>query len=205
MANPQPATLLFAPPGRFHYNDGLTKGPPHLCETPAMIRNTRLASCLLLALSISTFSVSVHAEEAALKQPTGEGLKFFEEKIRPVLVERCYKCHSAEAAKNDNLKGELLLDSRDGLRKGGESGPAVVPGDVEASLLIAAIRHESFEMPPDTKLDSRVIADFVKWVEMGAPDPRDGTAVERARSTTDIEAGRAFWSFQPLKRPPHPR
>ena len=132
-------------------------------------------------------------------QPSTEGLNFFEAKIRPVLVQRCYKCHSEEAARNDEMQGELLLDTRDGLRKGGESGPAVVPGKVTASLLVAAIRHESLKMPPDTKLEPEVIADFVKWVEMGAPDPRDGKAAELAKDEIDIEAGRKFWSLQSLR------
>lgn len=136
---------------------------------------------------------------ALAEPPSAEGLKFFETKIRPVLVERCYKCHSSEAVTSDELQGELLLDTRDAVRKGGESGPAVVPGDVQASLLIAAIRYESFEMPPDTKLAAETIADFVKWVELGAPDPRDGKAAALAKVEIDIEAGRKFWSFQPLQ------
>jgi hypothetical protein len=84
------------------------------------------------------------------------------------------------------------------VRKGGESGPAVVPGNVKESLLISAIRHESVKMPPETKLPAETIADFVKWVEMGAPDPRDGKPLELAKAEIDIEAGRTFRSFQPL-------
>ena len=82
--------------------------------------------------------------------------------------------------------------------KGGESGPAVVPGELDNSLLIKAIRHDSFNMPPDTKLPDDVIANFEKWVEMGAADPRDGPATRLAKTEIDIEAGRGFWSFQPL-------
>ena len=133
------------------------------------------------------------------KPPTAEGLRFFETKIRPVLVERCYKCHSTDAVADDNLQGALLLDTRAGARKGGESGAAVVPGDVASSLLISALKHESLKMPPDTKLPDAVIADFVKWVEMGAPDPRDGEVVAPSNPEVDIEAGRSFWSFQPLQ------
>lgn len=132
--------------------------------------------------------------------PTKEGVQFFESKIRPVLVQRCYKCHSTDALKKDNLQGELLLDSRAAIRKGGENGPAIVPGDVKASLLVSAIRHESVKMPPDTKLKAQTIADFVKWVEMGAPDPRDAAPVTIAKPTIDIDAGRKFWSFQPLAK-----
>ena len=81
---------------------------------------------------------------SAADAPSPAGVKFFESKIRPVLIERCYQCHSSVSLNANKLQGELLLDSRDGIRKGGESGPAVVPGDVKASSLIAAIRHETF-------------------------------------------------------------
>ena len=127
-----------------------------------------------------------------------QGTDFFESRIRPVLVEKCYGCHSAKAQEAGKLKGELLLDTQMGIRKGGESGPAVVPKNVEASLLLAAIRHESFEMPPKGKLPNQVIEDFVKWVEMGAPDPRNGKSVVK-KDLIDIEAGRKFWSFRPLQ------
>jgi hypothetical protein len=122
-----------------------------------------------------------------------KGVDFFESKIRPVLSKHCYECHSADARK---LKGGLLLDSREGMRKGGFNGPAVVPGNVKDSLLIKALRHEGPKMPKEP-LNKEIIADFVKWIEMGAPDPREGKAI--AKRTVDIDAGRQFWSFQPLK------
>ena len=86
-------------------------------------------------------------------------LAFFEKKIRPVLVEKCYKCHSTEA---DKVKGGLLLDTREGIRQGGDNGPSVVPGDVEESLLIAAIKYEDddMEMPPKERLPDSVVKDF---------------------------------------------
>ena len=121
-------------------------------------------------------------------------VKFFEDRIRPVLVQHCYECHAADAKQ---LRGGLRVDARDLIRTGGDSGPAVVPGDVAGSLLIEALRYESYEMPPKGKLPDDVIADFVKWVEMGAPDPRD-EAGEVATAGIDIEAGREFWSFRPL-------
>ena len=113
-----------------------------------------------------------------LKNPRDRHLEnpedFFEKKIRPVLIEHCYRCHSAESKK---LKGGLRLDTRRAIRRGGESGdPSVVPGEPEKSLLLAALRYEDLEMPPDRKLPSRVIADFEKWIRMGAPDPRDDAA-----------------------------
>lgn len=132
-----------------------------------------------------------------------EGTDFFETKIRPVLVENCYRCHSADAQKQGKLKGKLTLDTRTGIRKGGETGPAIVPGKVDDSLLLAAIRHEGFEMPPKDKLPEPVIADFVKWVEMGAPDPRDGATASTSQEI-DVEAGWRFWSLQPLARPAVP-
>ncbi|HIN54297.1 MAG TPA: DUF1549 domain-containing protein, partial [Planctomycetes bacterium] len=134
------------------------------------------------------------------QDPTVEGLRFFETKIRPVLVKHCYECHSSAALLNDNLESELLLDTKAGIRKGGASGPAVVPGEVETSLLIKAIQHDAFNMPPDTKLPPKVIADFIKWVEMGAPDPREESTTNIEKMEIDIEAGRGFWSFQPLQQ-----
>jgi hypothetical protein len=126
---------------------------------------------------------------------------FFETKIRPVLVEHCYSCHSPEAKK---IKGGLLLDTREGLRRGGDTGPAVVPGDASQSLLIKAIRYEDpdFAMPPKKKLPAEVIADLEKWIAMGAPDPRQGEA--GAVTTIDLEEGRKHWSFQPLSNPSVP-
>ena len=135
---------------------------------------------------------------AAEKPATPEGIAFFEKKIRPVLVDKCYQCHSAKAEK---LRGNLFLDSRDGMRKGGDLGAAVVPGNVNESLLIQAIRQteEHLKMPPKQKLPDVVIADFETWVKMGVPDPRDdGTKI--VKKEIDIEKGRQFWAFQPPKR-----
>ncbi len=135
--------------------------------------------------------------------PDRKGLDFFEAKIRPMLVTHCYECHSAGAAAKKKLKGGLLLDSRDGSRNGGESGPAVVPGNPDDSLLISALNHDSFKMPPTEKLPDELIAQFVKWIKMGAPDPRDGVAVA-ASPGVDLEAGRQHWAFQPLAQPSPP-
>lgn len=135
---------------------------------------------------------------ASAQQPDREGLAWFETKIRPVLVEHCYGCHSVEAEKDGKLRGGLWLDSRDASRSGGESGPAVVPGKPDDSLLLSALRHDGFEMPPKGKLSDEIIADFVKWIELGAPDPRDSHPVRKGVAI-DVEAGRSFWSFQPLQ------
>ena len=124
-----------------------------------------------------------------------DGIAFFEQKIRPVLVERCYGCHSAGA---EDLAGNLFLDSKAGWEKGGDGGAAViVPGKPEESLLVTLIRHEEEgrEMPPDgDKLSDAEIADFVTWIEMGAPDPRLDGKVEVKR------ADKTWWSLQPLAR-----
>ena len=123
------------------------------------------------------------------------GITFFEQKVRPVLVEHCYSCHSAEAKK---LKGNLYLDSKAGWEKGGDSGePVIVPGKPEASLLIRTAQHleADMEMPPKKpKLPDAIIADLVTWVKIGAPDPRDGAKIEAKRGD------KSWWSLQPLAK-----
>lgn len=145
----------------------------------------------LLVVALSAPSLVRGADDA-------EGRAFFESRIRPVLVERCYKCHSAEAGKP---KGGLRLDTRDALRRGGNTGAAIVPGKPDESLLIQAIAHDddALKMPPKEKLADPVIADFRRWVAMGAPDPRGEKAVSTARDPLD------WWSLKPLKRPRVPK
>ena len=128
------------------------------------------------------------AEELSPQQ-----VEFFEQKIRPVLVEHCYECHSGQSEK---LQGKLLLDTREAARQGGESGAAVVPGDPEASLLVAALKYDGFEMPPKGKLSAEVIADFERWIKDGAVDPREGSLAPAVASAIDFEKGRQFWAFQ---------
>jgi len=138
-------------------------------------------------------------------KPTQDQLAFFEKKIRPVLVDHCYKCHSAEAEK---IKGGLTLDTREGTRRGGETGPIIVPGSPARSKLVLAMRHTNPDtaMPPKGKLADNILADFEAWVKMGAPDPRDGhTASTPKKYVIDLEKGRKFWSFQPIARPAIPK
>ncbi|MBI2807873.1 MAG: PSD1 domain-containing protein [Planctomycetes bacterium] len=132
----------------------------------------------------------------------GKGFEYFENRIRPVLSKHCYECHSAQAKK---LKAGLLLDSKAGMLQGGDSGPVLVPGKPRESLLIKALMHDGpTKMPSQSvKLPKEIIADFVKWIELGAPDPRVGKLVSKKR-TIDIEKGREFWSFRPLKAVPPP-
>jgi hypothetical protein len=131
---------------------------------------------------------------------TPEQEQFFEAKIRPVLATHCGKCHASTAEK---LRGGLRLDSREGLRLGGDSGPAIVPGRPDESLLVRAIRYgdEDLRMPPKGKLPDAVVADVEAWIRMGAPDPRTGPAPSTAgRPPADLAKARAFWSFRPPKK-----
>lgn len=129
------------------------------------------------------------------------GLQFFERKIRPVLVEHCYECHAAGAKE---LGGKLLLDSREGILLGGESGPALVAGSLDESLIIQALRWKNeLEMPPEDPLPETVVHDFVEWIRMGAPDPRSGPRNEPGEEAM-IGNGAALWSFQPITNPPPP-
>jgi cytochrome c553 len=143
------------------------------------------------------------APSATAEKPTADQLAFFEKKIRPVLASNCYQCHSEEGKKE---KGGLLLDTRDGIRRGGDNGPAVVPGDTRKSLLLKAIKQTdaTLKMPPKSKLSDEVVADFEKWIATGAADPRDGKKVAAAKEI-DIEKGRQFWAFQLPKKSEPPR
>ncbi|MEQ1851371.1 MAG: DUF1549 domain-containing protein, partial [Chthoniobacteraceae bacterium] len=133
-------------------------------------------------------------------EPTKEQLDFFESKIRPVLADRCYKCHSTEAGKS---KGGMTLDTADTTRKGGDTGPGVVPGDLEKSLLYKAITYTDpdLEMPPSSsggKLEAQQIADIAAWIKMGAPDPRK-EAAKSAKLSGLSDKARSHWAYQPLK------
>jgi len=134
-----------------------------------------------------------------------EGDEFFEQKIRPVLADRCYPCHSATSEK---LKGGLHLDSREGALKGGDTRPAIVPGDPEKSLLVEAIGYKNvdLQMPPKKKLAEENISDFVSWIKMGAPWPGVVSQNISARpSTFNLEQRREkHWSWKPIQseRPP---
>jgi hypothetical protein len=137
--------------------------------------------------------------------PSPDAIAFFEKKIRPVLSESCYKCHSVAAKEQGKLKAGLFLDTREGVLAGGDTGPSVVPGKPDASLLVKAVRWSDpdMEMPPKHKLPEPVIADIAKWVEMGAPDPRTGPKGSAVREI-DVVKAREFWSFKPLARPTPP-
>lgn len=134
---------------------------------------------------------------------TAEQRDFFESKVRPLLAAKCYTCHSHKAKA---VKGGLLLDSLSGVTKGGDSGPVVVAGEPQKSLLIAAIQYRDNEMPPDGKLAATQIATLVKWVEMGAPWPKEISQglPSQARQYNWHQLRREHWAWQPVKRPALP-
>ncbi|NBV85827.1 MAG: DUF1549 domain-containing protein [Verrucomicrobia bacterium] len=139
----------------------------------------------------------------AAEPPTAEALDFFEKKIRPVLIDKCYKCHSSES---ESLKGGLLLDSREGWLKGGETGPALVPGNPDKSLGIAAIRYteDDMLMPPKKsggKLPANVIADFESWVSQGAPWPPETKANKKVARFDLQERKQQHWCWKPPVAP----
>jgi hypothetical protein len=161
-------------------------------------RNTTFTAVSLATLLL--IGNPAAAEEAV--QGTPQQVEFFEKKIRPVLVTHCYECHSGESK---TLRGGLFVDSRAGLLEGGDSGASIVPGKPDESLLIEALKYESYEMPPKQKLSAEIIADFEKWIEMGAPDPRTGDPRPAREEGIDLESGRQFWSFQLPERHPLPQ
>ena len=152
-----------------------------------------------LILSLCAASFAVAADDV---QPTKEGLEFFEKNVRPILSDRCYECHSAN---KNSSKGGLILDSHDGAYKGGDEGPAVVPGNLEKSLLIKAVRYTDpeFSMPPKKtggKLPDDKIAILEEWVKMGAPMPVGGAV----KLTGLTGKAREHWAFQPVTKPTVP-
>ncbi len=151
------------------------------------------------------YALPATADDASPK-PTAEQIRFFESKVRPVLVENCYKCHGPE-----KQKGGLRLDSRSALLSGGDSGAVVTVGKPEESLLIAAIKHEEDgpKMPPSKKLDAPHVSAITEWVKMGAPWPGESTgapAVAKKHAGMEItDKDRQHWAFRPVRRPELPR
>jgi mono/diheme cytochrome c family protein len=151
---------------------------------------------MLAALAVLS---GLHGSAADTKE---EGVQFYEQKIKPILAENCYRCHSHAANK---ARSGLVLDSLNGLLKGGDNGPAIVPGAPDKSLLIKAVRHagEDLQMPPGgKKLPDEQIELLAQWVKMGAPAPEAGKEARVRGKIT--EEDRAWWAFQPLRQPPVP-
>ena len=159
-----------------------------------------------LLLILGTFFVpgfsgqALSVQEDSQSELSPADIEFFENKIRPILAEHCLQCHGDDDKK---VRGGLRLTSRVEILKGGDSGPAIVPGKPAESLLIGSVRYEDFEMPPKGQLPRSQIATLEKWVEMGAPDPRK-TSSAIASHEIDIESGKRFWSFSPRSDPQPP-
>ena len=161
-------------------------------------RRSPLVRSAVLAFALAALAESgveqLSAEDAASTKTDTAGIRLFESKIRPLLVQRCYPCHSHSAGKSE---GGLFLDSRQGIREGGDRGPAVVPGKPDESLLLTAISQTDpdFRMPPKGKrVSDDLLRDVKNWIRSGAPDPREQT--ETTGPPVDMEAGRRFWSMQ---------
>jgi hypothetical protein len=145
------------------------------------------------AISVGSFLVTTAG---------AEGIEFFESKVRPLLAENCYDCHSGDVSE---AKAHLLLDSSDGWKIGGESGPAIIPGRPDESLVMKAVGHQDpdLQMPPKYRLQDTEIETLRQWILAGAPDPRDSRGLTRyAKKGIDLEEGRKFWAFKaPVARP----
>lgn len=156
----------------------------------------RLVTEMCLLACLTCFGGILSAQEGArVTAADPQQQKFFEERIHRVLIAKCYECHSANAT---SLEGGLLLDSREAMRSGGDSGPAVVPGKLAESLLYRAITASEDSMPPDERLEPEVIDDFRKWIESGAFDPRDASETPGAWEP-DYSEERQYWAFRPLQ------
>jgi hypothetical protein len=161
-----------------------------------MRRPSSQASSLPHIVSLFWLLVGISVNAADM---TAEQRSFFESKIRPVLVKQCYECHSQEAKK---LGGKLLLDAPSEMIAGGESGPAMIPGKPDESLIVQALRYDGLEMPPKKRLPEQVVSDFITWVKMGAPDPRMDLPKSAKKAVTTDKA--ALWSYQPVTNPKVP-
>jgi hypothetical protein len=154
-----------------------------------------------VACCLALFPLPVAADNSEIADQ-----EFFERRIRPMMVKHCYECHAGDA---DVIQGGLRLDDLGGMMRGGDSGAAVMPGDPDKSLLLAAIRYEDFEMPPDGRLDERVIRDFEAWIKSGAAYPGAAESPapvehEHDAAVIDWDQARQFWAFQPPIRPTSP-
>ncbi|WP_437223130.1 PSD1 and planctomycete cytochrome C domain-containing protein [Planctomicrobium sp. SH661] len=166
------------------------------------IRSTPSFRLILLPCVLGLSLAGIPASSAFASEPSADDLKFFETSIRPLVIDKCAGCHGA-----DEQESGLRLDQYAGMIEGGTSGPAVVPGNLEESLLIAAIGYqdENLQMPPDGKLSDAEIQLLTEWIQRGAPHPDSGsTAVTPRRGAIDLEEARKFWAFQPIQKPEIP-
>ena len=160
------------------------------------MKQLSLTAALLPALLLSAVSVGL----AAAAQPTAADLVFYEQTVKPILAGACFECHSHEAKK---FKGGLALDSAAAILKGGDTGPAVVPGNLEKSLLIKAVRYTDadLQMPPkNKKIGSDQIAALEKWVKLGAPMPEATGEKQTVRRGKITDEDRQWWAFVPVRK-----
>ncbi len=163
-----------------------------------------IGGVVLLFFLVFNASISL-GEGVADKSPkfSDEAIEFFERDVRPLLVRRCYSCHGPDAKE---VKGGLRLDSRAAVLAGGDTGPAIVPRDAKKSLLIDAINYgDLYQMPPKSKLPAKEIATLTKWVEMGAPWPKENPSVATSKKEFNLaERKAAHWCWQPVTKPAIP-
>ena len=183
---------------------GLPRVSDWVDATPVNTSNTTMQhprlSLLIMVVAIGAGTPVLFAQGRNERA----GLELFEKKIRPALIEHCYECHAVDS---DDIGGDLLVDSRAALLEGGETGPAIVAGKPRDSILMRAIDYSDLEMPPDEKLPDSVIADFRRWIALGAPDPRvDSTSVDAKQKALDEpkQAPVDLWSLQPVAKVPLP-
>lgn len=168
--------------------------------------NFRMRFIWTLSIALLQF-LKCGAGWAAGEVGAGSGVEFFEKKVRPILAQHCYECHSGQAKK---LKANLYLDTREGLLKGGDTGVAIVLGEPEKSRLIEAVRYGNpdFQMPPKQKLSDAAIGDLIEWIKMGAPWPATAMAIagvdENAPEAEREQRKREHWAWQPVGQPPVP-
>ena len=163
------------------------------------IQNPKLAMIAGFASLICFSAVAFSQQNKKMATISPQDLEFFEKKIRPVLAQNCYTCHSG-----GNRQGGLLLDTKENMLIGGNSGKAIVAGNLDQSLIIQVLRHTHarIKMPPSGKLPQTTIADFEKWITIGAPDPRTNNTT---KSTTNsqwenvVAIRKKWWSLLPLK------
>ena len=155
----------------------------HSCTVSSVL------SCGLICIATIVTQVVVVADDKLQEE-------FFEARIRPVLIKHCYECHSTES---DTVQGGLLIDSAAGVLRGGDSGPSLVPGKPDDSLLLSALKYDGLEMPPDSPLPTQVVSDFEQWISAGAIDPRTEEHPSEVMAEIDIEKGRQFWAYQSPK------
>lgn len=176
---------------------------PHRIRLRKMSTGCCRCSCWVLWLMLFAAASS---SLAMAQPPNAQQTEHFEKHIRPLLVRHCYECHSGAS---NELKGGLRLDFKDGLLKGGDSGPAIVPGNARQSLLIAAVKYDGLEMPPGRKLAESEIFQLSNWISQGAYDPRDHMPETSDVATETFEAlyqsRRQWWSLQPVRTPQQPR